>query len=731
MKSATVTTAPVSLPRHAAGVTRRWPALLLLAAVALVCALPGAAQTPYKKLKYPPLKDLTLPQVERVELPNGLVLYLVEDRTLPKVEGYALIRTGTRFEPAEKTGLADVLGEAMRTGGTRSRKGEEIDRLLENVGASVETGLSAAAGTASIFTLKEHLPLTLEILADLLRDPAFPDDKIELAMVQQRTAIARRNDDVGGIAAREFVKLIYGADSPYARHPEYETLQNITRDDLVAFHRRYFQPSNVILGLWGDFDKAEVKKLVEQHFGSWPRQEVEVPPAPEAKAGAAPGVYFIQKDDVNQTNLRLGHLGGRFDDPDFYALNVMSEILGGGFTSRLFRRVRSDLGLAYAVGAGWGAQYDYPGAFSVRCDTKSETTVKAAQEILKELRRITEEPVTADELKVAKESILNSFVFNFDTTGEIVRRLMIYEYYGYPRDFLDKFKINIEKVTADDVLRAARANVKPDNLVILAVGRQQDFDQPLTALGEVKSIDITIPEPKAAVAAVPPATGETLARGRLLIEKAAVARGGLETLQSVRDLTVLSRVLQETPAGAMNLTIKVAFVPPDKLRQDIVTPVGEFIVVLDGESGWQKGPQGTAPASPPLVRALRTVLARNLESLLPRVLAGEATAQFLATETHDGRPADAVLVTDAAGQAVRMWVDQETGYVVKQAYQGEAPQGPVAEERVFSDFRTVNGLVFPHKTVVFQDGRQTSEATVVHIEINAGVDPALFVPPGP
>ncbi|MGH9814285.1 MAG: M16 family metallopeptidase, partial [Candidatus Acidiferrales bacterium] len=284
MKSATVTTAPVSLPRHAAGVTRRWPALLLLAAVALVCALPGAAQTPYKKLKYPPLKDLTLPQVERVELPNGLVLYLVEDRTLPKVEGYALIRTGTRFEPAEKTGLADVLGEAMRTGGTRSRKGEEIDRLLENVGASVETGLSAAAGTASIFTLKEHLPLTLEILADLLRDPAFPDDKIELAMVQQRTAIARRNDDVGEIAAREFVKLIYGADSPYARHPEYETLQNITRDDLVAFHRRYFQPSNVILGLWGDFDKAEVKKLVEQHFGSWPRQEVEVPPAPEAKA---------------------------------------------------------------------------------------------------------------------------------------------------------------------------------------------------------------------------------------------------------------------------------------------------------------------------------------------------------------------------------------------------------------------------------------------------------------
>ncbi|MGH9789460.1 MAG: M16 family metallopeptidase [Candidatus Acidiferrales bacterium] len=726
MRSATVNTNTSPAPR-----VSRWPALLVLAAFALAFALPAAAQTNYKKLKYPPLKDLALPQVERVELPNGLVLYLVEDHTLPKVEGYALIRTGARFDPAEKVGLADIVGDVMRTGGTTSRKGEEIDRLLENVGASVETGVGTTAGIASLFTLKEHLPLTLEILADLLRNPAFPEDRIELAMVQQRTAIARRNDDVGGIAGREFAKLLYGADSPYARHTEYQTLQNIKRDDLFYFHLTYYHPNQVILGLWGDFDKVEVKKLVEQHFGSWQRQEMDIPPAPAAKAGAEPGVYFIQKDDVNQTNIRMGHLGGRFDDPDFYALNVMSEILGGGFTSRLFRRVRSDLGLAYAVGAAWGAQYDYNGGFFVRCDTKSETTVKATQEILQELRRITQEPVTPEELKVAKESILNSFVFNFDTTGEIVRRLMTYEYYGYPRDFLDTFKANIEKVTADDVLRAARARLQPDKLVILAVGRHEDFDQPLSALGEVRDVNISIPAPKATVPTAPPATGETLARGRLLIEKAVAARGGLETLQSVRDLTVLSRVVQETPAGTMNLTIKLYFVLPDKLRQDIVAPVGEFNLALDGQSGWQKGPQGVGPAPPVFIRALRMVLARNLENLLPALLAGEGTAQFLETETHDGRPADAVLVVDAAGHSIRMLVDQETGYVVKQAYEGEAPGGPVAEERIFSDFRTVNGLVLPHKTVVFQDGRQTSEATVVHIEINTGVDPALFEQPRP
>jgi len=394
------------------------------------------------------------------------------------------------------------------------------------------------------------------------------------------------------------------------------------------------------------------------------------------------------------------------------------------------RRVRSDLGLAYAVGAAWGAQYDYNGAFFVRCDTKSETTVKATQEILKELRRITQEPVTADELKVAKESILNSFVFNFDTTGEIARRLMTYEYYGYPRDFLDKFKINIEKVTADDVLRAAKANVKPDNLVILAVGRQQDFDQPLTALGEVKTVDIAIPAPKATTAEAPPATGESLARGHLLIEKAVTARGGLEALQGVRDVTILSRVKQETPAGSLDLTVKTYLVLPDKYRQDAVTPFGDISLILDGNSGWQKSPQGSRPAPPAFIESMRKNLARSIDRLLPDVLAGNRAAQFLETVALENRATDVVLVTDASGEAVRLFVDQETGYVVKQEYQSAGAEGPVAEERIFSDFRIVKGLVLPHKTVVLQGGRQTSDAAVVNIEINSGVDPALFAPPG-
>ncbi len=705
---------------------RRLPGLCL-AVFLILGALPAVAQKPYTKLQYPPLRDLTLPKVERFELANGLVVYLVEDHQLPRVEGTVLVKTGARFEPAEKVGLASIVGQVMRTGGTTTRKGEDINRLLENTGASVETSIGTDSAGASLFTLKENLPQALEILADLLRNPAFPEDKIDLAKVQERSAISRRNDEVGDIAEREFTKLVYGASSPYARHPEYATIQNITRDDLVAFHRRTFLPNQSILGLWGDFNTAEARALVEQVFGSWPRGEAAAQRLPEVPATWQGSVNFIPKDDVNQTNLRIGHLGGRFDDPDFYAMTVLSEILGGGLSSRLFRHVRSDLGLAYAAGAAWVAEFDHPGYFFVRVDTKSESTVKAAQETLKEVRRMTEEPVSADELRTAKEGILNSFVFNFDTTGEIVRRLMAYEYYGYPRDFLEKFKANVEKVTAEDVLKAAKARLQPDKLVLLAVGRQQDFDQPLSTLGAVKTIDIAIPEPKTEAAAAPLVTPESVARGRAVLQAAVQGMGGLEALKGVRDLTVLSRVTQVTPGGELQLTAKRHLLLPDKFRQDVVAAFGEISLIFDGERAWQKAPQGTVRVPPQFVETVRKNLARNLLRLLPEAQEGRRTVYFVETTSVDGHDAEVILVTDQAGDAVKLFVEKGTGNVLKQSFQGTAPgQGPVAEEQFFSDFRSVGGLVLPFKLVVFQDGKKSQASAVDSIEVNTGLDPKLF-----
>jgi predicted Zn-dependent peptidase/outer membrane lipoprotein-sorting protein len=704
---------------------------LAAALVALGIALPAAAQTHYKKLTYPPLRDLQLPKVERVELKNGLILYLVEDHLLPKVEGYAVVRTGERWVPAAKAGLGAVVAQAMRTGGTEKRKGEEIDRLLANVGATVETGMSRESATATLFALKSDLPLVLDILADLLRNPAFPEDKIELAKVQLRTGIARRNDDVGEIADREFNKLVYGADSPYVSQPEYETVQNISREDVVAFHHAAYYPDRTILGLWGDFDSRTVKALVEQRFGDWARSATPAPALPAAPTTGAGTIGFIQKDDVNQTNLRIGHLGGRLDDPDYYALNVMAEILGGGLSSRLFRRVRSDMGLAYAAFGAWSAEYDYPGTFFVRVDTKSETTVKAAQAVIEQLRLLTSEPVTAEELRVAKEGILNSFVFNFDTTGEIVRRLMTYEYFDYPRDFLDTFKANVEKVTAEDVLRVAKMHLRPDQLMILAVGRAQDFDQPLATLGAVKAIDIAIPQPKPAPAkAMPAATAESEVQGKKILQMAIRGTGGLDALRGIRDESILARVKQVTPQGEIPLTTKFIIVLPDKFRQDVVLPYGEVTLVYDGKGAWQKHPGGLQDLSASQVEELLQARARSWEVLLLDAADGKRQVQYLESAKVEDRDAEVIAVTDASGDVVRLFVDKETGHILRRVNRARSPfEGEVEEETTYSDFRSVAGLAVPFKAVTLQNGELAREQTVQSYEINVGVDPALFERP--
>ena len=450
---------------------------------------------PYEKLSYPRLGDIEIPDVERLTLANGMQLFLVEDHELPLIDISARIRTGSIYEPADKIGLASITGSVMRTGGTTSKTGDELDEQLERIAASVETGIGLNSGSASMSVLKEDIDTGLGILADVLMNPAFREDKIMLAKIRHRSSIARRNDNVSSIAIREYEKLIYGPESVYARQTEYATIDNISRDDLVAFHKKYFKPNNIMLAVIGDFDTGQMIKKIEKAFEGWQKTDIDFPDVPQVRYEFKPTVNVVRKEDINQSNIYLGHIGGIMNDPDYFALIVMNRILGGGFTGRLFKNIRSRQGLAYSVFGSYTANFDFPGVFYVGCQTKSESTVHAIRAMIDEVRKMTETEVTDEELALAKESYLNSFVFNFDSKAEIVSRLMTYAYFGYPEDFLQKAKDNIEKVTKADVLRVAREHLKPDKMQILAVGRPQDFDEPLSVFGPVNEIDITIPTP--------------------------------------------------------------------------------------------------------------------------------------------------------------------------------------------------------------------------------------------
>jgi predicted Zn-dependent peptidase len=465
--------------------------VLGLCGVVTGCACEKAPD--YSRLKYPKIGDIEIPKVERVTLANGMRLSLVEDHELPLINASVIIRVGSVYEPADKIGLASICGSVMRTGGTTSKTGDQIDEELEQIAASVETGIGQTSGRASMSVLKDDVDKGLAILADVLMNPAFREDKIQLAKIQHRSMISRRNDNMRGIANREYVKVIYGPQSVYARHTEYATIDNITRDDLFAFHKRFYHPNNVMLGVVGDFDTKQMIKKIEDAFKDWERADMKLPEAPTVEYEFHPSVNLISKDDINQSAIFLGHVGCLMSDPDYHALTMMNSILGEGFTSRLFKNVRSRKGLAYSVFGFYSADYDHPGVFYVGCQTKSESTVRAIQAMTEEVRNMTTGEVTDEELALAKDSYLNSFVFNFDSKGKVLARLMTYEYFGYPPDFLEKTKASIENVTKQDVLRVAKKHLQPEKMQVLVVGRPQDFVEPLSVLGEVREIDITIP----------------------------------------------------------------------------------------------------------------------------------------------------------------------------------------------------------------------------------------------
>jgi zinc protease len=449
----------------------------------------------YSQLKYPKISDIKMPDIKEITLENGMKLLLLENHELPLINIWAMIHTGSVYEEPNKVGLASITGECLRTGGTTTKTGDQIDEILERIAAYVNTSIGLDSGSASLSVLKGDFDTGLAVFADVLMNPVFAEDKIELAKIRHRTSIARRNDNVGTIAYREFDKLIYGPDSPYARHTEYATINNIKRDDIIAFYKKFYCPSNCILAVCGDFNTDEMIKNIENAFKDWPKSDLQIPPLPTVSYQYKYTVNLAAKNDINQSCIYIGHIGGLMSDPDYPALVIMSRILGRGFTSRMFRNVRSRMGLAYSARGDFSAEYNYPGIFFVSCQTKCGSTVRVIKAMQDQIKSMTQAEVTDEELAIAKDSYLNTFIFDFDSKEQIINRVMAMEYYSYPKDFLFKVKQGIEKVTKEDVLRVSKKHLQPDNVQILAVGKPQDFDQPLDTLGSVNQIDITIPKP--------------------------------------------------------------------------------------------------------------------------------------------------------------------------------------------------------------------------------------------
>jgi zinc protease len=704
--------------------------LAMLAVVAAISSVSQAAAqaTSWQQIKIPPLTAFKPQQPKRIELSNGMIIFLQEDHELPLIDGTARIRGGSVNEPAAKVGLLDMYGEVWRTGGTKTQTGDQLDDFLEIRAAKVETGGGPDSTTISWSCLKGDLNDVFKAFTDVLQNPEFRADKLDIAQKEAFDAISRRNDDISEIAHRESVKLAYGPDNPYARQPEYATVAAVTRQDLIDWHGKYVHPNNIILGISGDFDSAAMEAKLRAAFEAWPKgpaaprkNDVKYSPAPPAN-------YLVSKEDVNQSNIHMVGLGTTRDNPDYYAISVFNEAFGGGFSSRLFNDIRTKRGLAYSVGGGVGTNFGHPGVLQVAISTKSQSTIEAIQAASEDIDNLSKQPITEDEIQRAKDDILNAFIFRLDSPDKILAERMTYEYYGYPPDWLDKYQAEIKKVTAAEVNRVAVKYMHRDQMAVLVVGNTKEFDKPLSSLGPVKEIDITIPPPPAEKAqaeekAKPVASN---AEGKALAAKVATAMGGLPKLKSIKAMHVN---ISESDSGGPPSPVDVFLAFPDRMHVDLEMPQGKLTIVASPDAAFMSMAGMGSRSMPP---AQKTEMLSQLQHDLVYVAQHADDPSFTFTAAGAEKIGDvdaAILDIGGAIPWVRWYIDPKTGYILREKYKAMGQSGPFEGETNLADWRPAGGLTMPYKHQNKQNGKETSNAEVKKIELNPTLDAKLFAKP--
>lgn len=442
--------------------------------------LPNPDRITYKPLSFTP------PKAERVTLDNGLVLYVLEDHELPLVKITAVIRTGTMFDPPEKEGLAELTGKVIRTGGIKGMTGSALDETLESMAAILHTSTNRDSGVFSLSVLKNDWEKGLELFSRILMTPVFEMEKLTQEKELKTEELRRISDDPQKLAFREFGRLIHEG-SPRGRLVTANSINRIQRDDLIRFHRLFYQPKGVMISISGDIDRKEAETLMNRYFGNWrPTEEkVETPPLPRPKEGM---IYILPKD-LPQSIVIFGWLAPAKKSPFSFPMEIIDFIVGsGGFRSRIFQEIRTNRGLAYSAGSFYTAKSDY-GLFGAYALTKSESTLEVISLLRGIVKDIGQKSLLPKELEMTKGSILNSFIFSFASANQIALQQLMIEYEGLPEDYLMTYRNKISAVRTEDLLKAAGRYLDPEKAIILIIGNDTICKEISVSFKEVSTIE--------------------------------------------------------------------------------------------------------------------------------------------------------------------------------------------------------------------------------------------------
>jgi len=459
---------------------------LAIVAVLLLFTIAAPAQQSFDRSKTPPAGKppvLHVPTWTKTSLANGAELIVSEKHDLPLVAFVITFQGGTyQTEPAARRGLAGITASMMNEG-TKTRDGEALSNALQLLGTSINVNVGGEGGSMSFQSTTSKFPQALEILADMLVNPAFPAEALERLRAQRLVALTQAKDQPGSIASRVFPKILYGPAHPFGQNVTEESLKAITRDDVVAFHKAYFQPGRALVSVVGDVNSSSVKSTVEKALGGWPKGGEKPTFAYPGLPTHAPTIFLVDKPGAAQSTFAIGNPGPPRSTPDYYALQVMNTMLGGMFQSRLNANIREEKGYSYGVNSSF-AFGKGPGAFRTGGDIVSAKSDAALVEFMKELRGIGgSRPITDEELATAKDSLIQRLPGTFASVQSINSAIVTLWTQGLPDNYYQQYATRISDIRKEDVLRVAKQYIDLDHLTIVIVGDRASIEAPLKAAG--------------------------------------------------------------------------------------------------------------------------------------------------------------------------------------------------------------------------------------------------------